>query len=263
MAKYIAHASIDENGNIKGGNSGDQTTKEVCIRTMYYKSWQYVLRLKNEKVRKQLANNMIDLARNNNVGYDQNQRNTLLTQAKKVDFNFTKITTKCECDCSSAITICTLGAIFKVLGKEEYEKAYKVLVVNGNCATTSTLRSRLNKLGMITAYNTKEYLTSTTKAVFGDIYIKEGSHVICYIDDGNKVSLTRIAQPTLKNGDENKEVGYLQKNLNKVLGAKLDVDNKFGSKTESKLKTFQDKYDLTVDGIYGPKSYAKMQKLLG
>ena len=29
----IAHASLDEHGNIKGGNAGDQTGKEVCIRS--------------------------------------------------------------------------------------------------------------------------------------------------------------------------------------------------------------------------------------
>ena len=104
QTKYIAHASIDENGKISVGSAGDQTSKEVCIRSWYNKPWQYVLRIKDSKVRKQFANNMIDLAKANYAGYDQSQRNTLLAQAKKVDFDFTKITTKCECDCSSAVT---------------------------------------------------------------------------------------------------------------------------------------------------------------
>ena len=29
----LAHASIDENGKVSGGAAGDQTGKEVCIRS--------------------------------------------------------------------------------------------------------------------------------------------------------------------------------------------------------------------------------------
>lgn len=191
MAKYIAHSSIDERGKATGGSAGDQSLKEICIRTWYDKPWNMLLRVDNEEVRKQLANNMIDLANNNNVGYDQNQRNTLLTQAEKVGFDFSKITTKCECDCSSAITICLLGAIYKVLGTEKYKRAKAILVISGNCATTSTLRSRmlnLTSIGIkVSSYTSKDYANSTNKAVFGDIYNKSGSHVVCYINDGKKL----------------------------------------------------------------------------
>ena len=190
MTKYIAHASIDEHSKIKGGKAGDQTKKEVCIRTWYNKPWSHVLRINNEKVRKQFGNNMIDIANNNNIGYDQNQRNSLLTQAIKVGFDFSKIKTKCECDCSSSITVSILGAIYTVLGKEEYKDAYKVLYAGNNYRTTSTLRSGLNTLKMITVYSDKAHVASTNKAVFGDIYISEGHHVVCYINDAKKVSLT-------------------------------------------------------------------------
>jgi len=189
MAKYIAHASIDENGKAKNGIAGDQTLKEVCIRTWYSKNWNYVLRIEHERVRTQFANNMIDIANNNNIGYDQNQRNTLLPQAKKVGFDFTKITVKCECDCSSMVTIALLGSIYSVLGEDAYDEAYEALVLSGNCATTSTLKSRMLKLTMfkVSVYTSGDYTGGTSKAVFGDIYNKAGSHVVCYIDDGNKV----------------------------------------------------------------------------
>lgn len=193
MAKYIAHASIDERGKISGGSAGDQTGKEVCIRTWYSKPWNYLLKIKDAKVRKQFGNNMIALAKNNKVGYDQSQRNTLLTQAEKVKFDFSKISTMCECDCSSAITICLLGAIYLIHGKSAYEKAKSVLVNSGNCATTSTLRSALTKLDMIVAHNGKDYIGGTSKADFGDIFIKEGSHVVCYVNDGKSVKVNPIA----------------------------------------------------------------------
>lgn len=190
MTKYIAHASIDERGKASGGSAGDQTGKEVCIRTWYNKPWSHVLRIKDEKIRKQFANNMIDLAKNNKIGYDQNQRNSLLTQASKVNFDFSKISTKCECDCSSAITVAILGAIYKLKGKNEYDKAYAILYAGSNCRTTSTLRSALTQLSMIDVFKSSTYVAGTSNAVFGDIYLKEGSHVVCYIDNGNKVSVS-------------------------------------------------------------------------
>lgn len=40
----IVHASINEKGSITGGETGDQSGKEICIRTYYNKPWHYVLR---------------------------------------------------------------------------------------------------------------------------------------------------------------------------------------------------------------------------
>lgn len=198
MAKYLVHASIDENGRIAGGKSGDQTKKEVCKRTFYIHPWNKVLRIGHANTRKQFANNMIDIANNDNIGYDQNGRNTLLKEAIKVNFDFTKITTKCECDCSSMVTVALLGAIYKCFGEAEYKKAYDILVVSGNCATTSTLRTRMLKLTVFktTVYTTKSYTADTAKSYYGDIYIKEGSHVACYVNDGNKAVLTASTPKT-------------------------------------------------------------------
>lgn len=187
MAKYIAHSSIDERGRIAGGKAGDQTRYEVCIRTFYNFATQ-VIRIENEEIRNVFANNMIDCANNDNIGYDQGGRNTILTQAEKVDFDFSKIAVKCESDCSSVITVCVLGAIYKVLGKEAYLRAKAVLVVGGNCATTSTLKSRLQNVGVIKVkvYTSTAYTRSTSNAVYGDIYNKPSNHVVCYIDNGKK-----------------------------------------------------------------------------
>ena len=188
MAKYIAHSSIDERGRISGGQAGDQTKKEVCIRTWYNFAATQVIRITHEEIRIQFANNMIDCANNDNIGYDQGGRNTLLTEAEKVGFDFSKIKVKCECDCSSLATICILGAIYKILGKDAYLKAKEVLVVKGNCATTSTLKTRLQNVGVIQVkvYNQTAYTRGTSNAVYGDIYNKPGSHVVCFIDNGKK-----------------------------------------------------------------------------
>lgn len=75
------------------------------------------------------------------------------------------------------------------------------------------------------------------------------------------------ATPNLKKGSVGTQVKYLQKDL-KYLGFKgkdgktLIADGDFGTNTEYALRAFQDKYKLSVDGIYGNKSKAKMKTLL-
>ena len=71
-----------------------------------------------------------------------------------------------------------------------------------------------------------------------------------------------IAKPTLRVGSKGMQVDFLQKNLN-ALGASLDVDGQFGNLTQRAVMRFQEKYKLQIDGIYGPKSYAKMREVLG
>ena len=44
----IVHASINENGTTTGGKTGDQTGKEICIRSYYNKNWDCILRYMND-----------------------------------------------------------------------------------------------------------------------------------------------------------------------------------------------------------------------
>lgn len=46
----LVHASINENGKTTGGKSGDQTGKEICVRSYYNKPWTSVLRYTGENV---------------------------------------------------------------------------------------------------------------------------------------------------------------------------------------------------------------------
>ncbi|WP_334196119.1 phage tail tip lysozyme [Muricomes intestini] len=43
----IVHASINELGTAHGGTTGDQTGREICVRSYYNKPWQYCLRYKS------------------------------------------------------------------------------------------------------------------------------------------------------------------------------------------------------------------------
>lgn len=76
-------------------------------------------------------------------------------------------------------------------------------------------------------------------------------------------STIKIALATLKRGSTGTNVKTLQRNLNKAINAGLSVDGSFGAGTQAAVKTFQKKYGLTPDGIYGPASAAKMKAVLG
>lgn len=45
----IVHASINEKGTVTGGKTGDQTGKEICVRTYYNGNWDFHFRLKGYK----------------------------------------------------------------------------------------------------------------------------------------------------------------------------------------------------------------------
>ena len=66
----------------------------------------------------------------------------------------------------------------------------------------------------------------------------------------------------LYRGDIGEQVGRLQRCLNRLINAKLTVDESFGPATEKKLKKFQKKYKLQVDGMCGPKTREKIKELL-
>ena len=110
MAIKIAHASISENGSTKNGKAGDQNDKEVCIRTWYNKSWQYVIRFKDASIREKVAYAMERACNNSAIGYDQNERNSLLTRARSVGYDPGKVTSKCETDCSALVTLACIYA---------------------------------------------------------------------------------------------------------------------------------------------------------
>lgn len=172
MIVKIAHASIDENGKISGGIAGDQTGKEVCIRSWYNKPWNVVIRFKLPAMRQKLADFMRKVANNPYIGYDQQNRNSLLQYARNVGYDPSKINTPCEGDCSSTVTV---GCIYAGLQEKQ-------LVINGNCATTRTLRNLLKNTGMVDIYMEKDYTAKANNLIVGDILLSEGHHVAVVVE---------------------------------------------------------------------------------
>lgn len=172
----IAHASIDEKGTAKNGQAGDQTKKEVCTRTWYNKPWNAIIRFKDAGKREKIAQLMEKAAANDKIGYDQNQRNTLLTQARKHNYDVSKVTEPCETDCSALVTLACIYA-----GVPESK-----LIHNGNSATTRTLVPLLKATGEVEVFISPLYTQKPDKLLRGDILIKEGSHVVVVVQAENE-----------------------------------------------------------------------------
>lgn len=107
MNVKLASASIDERGKAKGGKAGDQTGREVKIQNYYNhsKGWR-VFRPTDKGTAEKIAYDAEAAANNNNIGYDQGQRQTLYNAAAKVGFDCAKVTTPCETDCSALVRVC-------------------------------------------------------------------------------------------------------------------------------------------------------------
>jgi hypothetical protein len=162
----IGHASIDENGKISGGKVGDQTKKEICIREWYSKPWNVYLECTDKVLADAAANIMETICKNDNYGYDQNQR--LSGYSSILKHGITK--GKGEFDCSSLVSTC-----YKLAGLKE-------LSVSN---TTTSLKKALLGTGKFVEYTDASHLSKDTYAKRGGIFLKEGHHVVMALQNGS------------------------------------------------------------------------------
>lgn len=247
MSVLIAHASSNENKQARGGQSGDQTGKEVCTRKWYNNGWNVMIRFKNPTKANLVADCMEMAAANDRIGYNQLKRNTLLNKARKYNYNVSRVLEPCETDCSALISVACMYA-----GIPE-----SALTLNGNCATTRTLKNLLRATGEVEIYTSPLYLTKTDRLKRGDILLKEGHHVVCVVKvDDNPYTLTATL---LKEGSVGESVGWLQCELNRH-GANLVVDKQFGKKTKLAVMLYQKEHGLLCDGVAGKNTLNSLKK---
>lgn len=71
-----------------------------------------------------------------------------------------------------------------------------------------------------------------------------------------------LPKGTVKKGDKGTDVYHCQNFLNWCIGAGLKKDSKCGKKTDKKIRKYQSKYGLKVDGVFGPESKKKAQSII-
>lgn len=264
MAIKIGHASIDEYGKTVGGEAGDQTKKEVCIRTYYKASWDAVLRPKSAEVAEKSAKFVEEACVNDKVGYDQGQRNTLYAQAVPVSYDASAIKVKCECDCSSLVHVAAMAGGAK-------------LTYGNNGFTTRTMIDRLVASGDYEKLTDSKFLTSDKHLKRGDILVNVGSHTVMVLEDGSGVASAKPAITTATSTSVYSQKQFIM-DVQAAIGAKVDgiVGNETLSKTVTISRYKNSKHPVvkavqrylnllgyncgTVDGIAGALFDAAVKK---
>lgn len=257
MAVKVGSARIDERGKITGGKAGDQTGNEVGTQNFYVhsKGWR-VFRAKNPGAAAKIAAAMKAACNNSKIGYDQNQRNTLYAEAKKVGFDIAKVNTACETDCSALVRVCCEFA-----GITGLPSGFR----------TANMPSNLLKTGAFVELKGDKYTKKSTYLGAGDILVtKTSGHTVVVLSNGSGYEGSPIEEKyslgdrLLENGREGDDVKQLQEYLIQ-LGydcGTWGADGDFGDATEMAVRKFQKNNGLEVDGQYGPKSHAAMLKAI-
>lgn len=193
----IGQATCGEGGSLRNNTAGDQSGGEVSVSKWGYGSgayhWEYVFRAKDKKLAMQLAQNMIDAANNNYIGYDQKSpdRNSFYDEAKKKGWNISAIDTKCETTCSSAISVCLNAAGVKVPRTWYSEIMYKDIVATGQ----------------FDCFTSKDFVASDKKLLPGDILISPGHHAAMVVESSNKYPVDVTYETQDKPAVDEKEYG--------------------------------------------------------
>lgn len=255
MAIKIGHASISEKSSITG-TAGDQTKKEVCTRGWYKhsKGWR-AFRAKDSAVAEKIAKCMEMACANDNIGYDQHQRNTLYNEAKQYNFDVSKVTKPVETDCSALVRVCC---------------AYAGVMIDN--FRTPTEPSYLLKSGAFIELTDSKYTTDDDYLKRGDILCtKTQGHTLVILENGSKsdspitpAKKYALGSRLLKNGCEGDDVKELQSYLIQLgynLG-KWGADGDFGDATEIAVRKFQTDRKIDVDGIVGKETIAALERVL-
>lgn len=167
MAVYLAQASCDENGRYVGGQAGNQSGTELNIRGYYASSsnqWK-CYRSKDAAAAGKIAENASGAVANRNIGYDQNERNTIRTKAQKANLVLAAISEACECDCMSLAGECAICA-----GVSD-----AILFAGGNLPWTGNAHAKLMETGM---FDYKGAGLAESQLCVGDILVRDGHAVI-------------------------------------------------------------------------------------
>ena len=259
MAVKIGHASISENGTIKGA-AGDQNGKEVFTRSWYLhsKGW-YVLRCKNTAMRCLMAEAMEKACANPDIGYDQLENQTLWDNIKDKGFDPSKTTKKVETDCARLIRVCIQYALAKSKMDMVIDDFY-----------TATLANVLVKSGLFEKLTSDKYCKQDKFLLRGDVCVtRTKGHTLMVLSNGDKTGAANepekvysLGERLLENGCNGKDVEELQEYLNQLGYDCGKVDGDFGDNTEIGLKAFQKAYKMDVDGQYGPQSHKALMAAL-
>lgn len=228
----ISNSGHDENNRYKNGKAGDQTGTEWCIRSWYNRPWNVVIRFKDRKIANMLATLSIYAAKNNKIGYDQYQRTSYWTALKKAGYDPRKIKTACEEDCSAGVLANTRAAL-ELTGHSAWAKNINVHGYTGN------MKGIICSCGAKVQTFTDASHTKGTKYLLpGDILLNTSAHTAVNLGVGSAMSSKDVTGDLapVKENTRAKFVKGLQTALNASYGLSLAVDGSYGPKTKAAVE---------------------------
>lgn len=215
----VGSARIDERGNIVGGAPGDQTGKEVAIENWYRHSsgWR-ILRAKSDTVREKIAQAVERACENDNIGYNQNRRNTLMKAAASVGYDPARVKEKCECDCSSLLRVALAYA--------------GILVEDFYTGNEAEIILATNQFDMLTD---EKYTDSPDWLKRGDILLtKVQGHTAVCLDTGAKQA-----------AEDEKVEKYKDNAIVEILAHEV-IEGKWGNGAERRTRLTEAGYDYNA-----------------
>jgi peptidoglycan hydrolase-like protein with peptidoglycan-binding domain len=253
---YVGSARIDERGNARGGQAGDQG-REVVSQAWYKHSLGWVvIRAKNATARAKIAAAMKAACNNQNIGYDQGQRDTLYAAAKPHGFNPGKVTVKCETDCSALVRVCCAYA--------------GIMIGNVPRFATNVMPKVMKATKQFDVLTDPIYTDHPDRLLAGDILCtKVSGHTVVVLNDGAKayepVTDSNVSNlPTLRLKlfhMKGAAVKLLQAELlkwNPKCLPKYGADGDFGKETDTAVRAYQKANRLEVDGIVGVRTWGSL-----
>ena len=212
MSILCVWASIDERGNVMGGKAGDQTGREVRTGNYYNFGQTYCVRARNGEIADRIARCALAIAKNDDVGYDQSQRETLYNEMAVLLWKSYDVKHKCECDCSE-LAVCCANYALKC-------QAFPASLYSGNIVPVMTRSNQFVKITIGKGFIPQR----------GDIIVAPGKHVIIAVGTGG-ANISYDKTPVYEIGETYK----LNVNLKVRTGAGVNYKQKKRS-------------DLTADG---------------
>ena len=126
-----------------------------------------------------IAKTMEQACANDKIGYDQYQRTTLYVQAKANNWDLSRITTACECDCSSLVAVCVNAAGISV-SKDIY---------------TGNEKAVLSGTGKFDVYTSSQYTARDSYLKRGDILLGNGHTAIVLSNGSNAATQNSATTP--------------------------------------------------------------------
>jgi hypothetical protein len=174
-AGMISNSGSDERGKLSGGQAGDQTGGEWRIRTWYDRPWNCVLRHPDPTVGRRIAELAVKAALNDNVGYNQYNRDSYWRLLQEAGYDPSRISAKCDADCSAGVISNTKAAGF-ILGLSALQ--------NISATYTGNMRKIYQEAGF-QVLTDRKYLTGWQYLETGDILLNDVHHTAVYVGPGS------------------------------------------------------------------------------